>query len=310
MNIVELKNTRIGKVCVVGVGGGGRNAMFNMLKDNYTGVNLIMVDTNIKGFGHKNSPIIETQIGKKLTEGLGAGADPKVGREAALENKDEIKDVLKDSKLVFITAGMGGGTGTGAAPVVAEICKEIGAITIAVVSKPFSFEGKKRARQAELGIDKLMQYADTFIAFSNDKLREIAPRDAKMLEMFIEADKILSQSVKGILDLIIHPGHVNIDLADFKTTIKNGNRSIVGMGIADGKNKISQAVQKATTNPLIENISIGNSERILLLSTATLTAVTCTMGSPGSNVQTAGMNIYWHSPANAATSAPPAIKSG
>ncbi|MBU0697946.1 MAG: cell division protein FtsZ, partial [Proteobacteria bacterium] len=204
------------------------------------------------------------QIGEKLTLGLGAGAKPEIGREAALESTDAIRSLLEGSHMVFITAGFGGGTGTGAAPVIAEICKEIGTLTVAVVTKPFSFEGRKRTRQAEDGINALKAVADTVITIPNDRLRGLASKNAKLIEMFKKADEILLHSVKGITDLIIMPGLVNLDFADVKTTMSKAGMAIMGIGIGRGENRAVQAAEHAISHPLLEDISIAGAKGVLI----------------------------------------------
>ncbi len=207
---------------------------------------------------------VKIQLGKCLTEGLGAGADPNIGKEAAMESIDEIREALEGSHMVFITAGFGGGTGTGAAPVIAEVCKELGILTVAVASKPFSFEGKKRERQALDGLEKLHGITDTVITIPNDRLRGIAPKGARMVDMFIKADEILHHSVKGITDLIMMPGHVNLDFADVKTTMQKAGKALMGIGIASGENRATEAAEKAISHPLLEDISISGAKGVLM----------------------------------------------
>jgi cell division protein FtsZ len=204
-----------------------------------------------------------------LTEGLGAGANPEVGREAAIENSDELREVLADSHMVFITAGFGGGTGTGAAPIVAEICKELGTLTVAVVSKPFSFEGRKRFKQAEEGISILREVSDTLITIPNDRLRGIAAKNATVVEMFKKADEVLLHSVKGITDLIMVPGQVNLDFADVRTTMAKSGMALMGIGIATGENRATEAAEKAISHPLLEDISIAGAKAVLMNVTST-----------------------------------------
>ncbi|MCK4469671.1 MAG: cell division protein FtsZ, partial [Desulfobacterales bacterium] len=234
MMFTFVENDKSAKIKVIGVGGAGGNAINNMIDSRLQGVKFIAVNTDSQALDMSKAPI-KIQIGEKITEGLGAGANPQVGREAALENADAIRDVLADSHMVFITAGFGGGTGTGAAPVIAEICKDITALTVAVVSKPFSFEGKKRARQAEEGIDALKEVTDTVITIPNDRLRGLASKNAKMTEMFKKADEVLLHSVKGITDLIMMPGLVNLDFADIRTTMSRAGLAIMGIGVASGE---------------------------------------------------------------------------
>ncbi|MEN8752642.1 MAG: cell division protein FtsZ, partial [Desulfobacterales bacterium] len=198
-------NEKSAKIKVIGVGGAGGNAINNMIACKLQGVKFITANTDAQALETSNAPV-KIQLGEKLTEGLGAGANPEVGRQAAIESEEEVRELLKDSHMVFITAGLGGGTGTGAAPVIARICKDLGALTVAVVSKPFSFEGRKRSRQAEEGLEALKNMADTAITIPNDRLRGIASKNATMIEMFRRADEVLLHSVKGITDLIMMPG--------------------------------------------------------------------------------------------------------
>jgi cell division protein FtsZ len=207
---------------------------------------------------------IKIQIGEQLTEGLGAGANPQIGRDAAIESGDVIKAALGESHMVFITAGFGGGTGTGAAPVIAGLCKELGILTVAVVTRPFSFEGKKRAHQAEDGISQLKELADTVITIPNDRLRGLASKNAKMVDMFRRADEILLHSVKGITDLIMRPGLVNLDFADVKTTMSKAGMAIMGIGSASGENRAMDAAERAISHPLLEDINIIGARGVLM----------------------------------------------
>ena len=258
-----VENDKSAKIKVIGVGGAGGNAINNMIDSRLQGVKFIAVNTDSQALDISEAPI-KIQIGEKITEGLGAGANPEVGREAALENADAIREVLEGSHMVFITAGFGGGTGTGAVPVIAEICKDIGALTVAVVSKPFSFEGKKRARQAEEGIDALKEVADTVITIPNDRLRGLASKSAKMIEMFKKADEVLLHSVKGITDLIMMPGLVNLDFADIRTTMSRAGLAIMGIGVASGENRATEAAERAISHPLLEDISIAGAKGVLM----------------------------------------------
>jgi cell division protein FtsZ len=201
------------KIKVIGVGGAGGNAINNMIASNLHGVKFIAANTDSQALEISRAPV-KIQLGQNLTEGLGAGANPQIGREAALESEEALRNALADSHMVFITAGFGGGTGTGAVPVIAEICKDLGALTVAVVTKPFAFEGKKRTHLAEEGIENLKRVVDTAITIPNDRLRGLAPKNAKLVEMFLRADEILLHSVKGITDLIMMPGLVYLDCAD------------------------------------------------------------------------------------------------
>ncbi len=266
-NYVE-NSGKSAKIKVIGVGGAGGNAINNMIDSNLQGVNFIATNTDGQALEMSRAPI-KIQIGDKLTEGLGAGANPQIGREAALENAEAIRNALKDSHMVFITAGFGGGTGTGAAPVIAEICKDLGSLTVAVVTKPFSFEGKKRARQAEEGIEVLKEIADTVIVIPNDRLRGLASKNATMIEMFRKADEILLHSVKGITDLILMPGLVNLDFADVKTTMSKAGMAIMGIGVASGENRAIEAAERAISHPLLEDLSISGAKGVLMNITST-----------------------------------------
>jgi cell division protein FtsZ len=206
------------KIKVIGVGGAGGNAINNMIASNLQGVKFIVANTDAQALEISKAPL-RIQLGEHITEGLGAGANPQVGRDAALENEEAIRQALADSHMVFITAGFGGGTGSGAAPVIAEISKDLGALTVAVVTRPFSFEGKKRAKVAEDAIENLKRVVDTAITIPNDRLRGLASKKATLMEMFVKADEILLHSVKGITDLIMMPGVVNLDFADVRTTM-------------------------------------------------------------------------------------------
>ncbi len=258
---VESDNTA--RIKVIGVGGAGGNAINNMIASNLLGVQFIAANTDAQALEVSQAEI-KIQIGEKLTEGLGAGANPQIGRDAALESADAIKAALSDSHMVFITAGFGGGTGTGGAPVIAGLCKEMGILTVAVVTRPFSFEGKKRARQAEEGIQELKKVADTVIIIPNDRLRALASKNAKMIEMFKKADEILLHSVKGITDLILMPGLVNLDFADVKTTMAKAGMAIMGIGIASGENRAIEAADRAISHPLLEDINVAGAKGVLM----------------------------------------------
>ena len=260
-------NEKSAKIKVIGVGGAGGNAINNMIASNLQGVKFIAANTDAQALEISQAPI-RIQLGEGITEGLGAGANPQVGRDAALENEEDIREVLADSHMVFITAGFGGGTGTGAAPVIAEICKDLGALTVAVVTKPFSFEGKKRSLQAEKGIEALKQVVDTAITIPNDRLRGLASKKATLMEMFIKADEILLHSVKGITDLIMMPGVVNLDFADVRTTMSKAGLALMGIGISSGENRAVEAAGKAISHPLLEDIPITGARGVLMNITA------------------------------------------
>lgn len=251
------------KIKVIGVGGAGGNAINNMIAGSLRGVKFIAANTDMQALDVSKAEV-KIQIGEKLTEGLGAGANPQIGRDAAIESAQVIKAALADSHMVFITAGFGGGTGTGAAPIIAGVCKEMGILTVAVVTRPFSFEGKKRSRQADQGIDDLKRLADTVIIIPNDRLRGLASKNAKMVDMFKKADEILLHSVKGITDLIMRPGLVNLDFADVKTTMSKAGMAIMGIGVASGENRAVDAAERAISHPLLEDINISGAKGVLM----------------------------------------------
>ena len=263
-----VENENSAKIKVIGVGGAGGNAINNMITSNLQGVKFIAANTDAQALEISKAPI-RIQLGEGMTEGLGAGANPQVGRDAALENEEEIRHALADSHMVFITAGFGGGTGTGAAPVIAEICKDLGALTVAVVTKPFSFEGKKRSRMAEEGIDTLKKVVDTAITIPNDRLRGLASKKATLMEMFVRADEILLHSVKGITDLIMMPGVVNLDFADVRTTMSKAGLALMGIGISSGEHRAVEAAGKAISHPLLEDVPIRGARGVLMNITAT-----------------------------------------
>jgi cell division protein FtsZ len=251
------------KIKVIGVGGAGGNAINNMIAGNLQGVKFIAANTDMQALDVSKAEV-KIQMGQQLTEGLGAGANPQIGRDAATESADVLKAALADSHMVFITAGFGGGTGTGAAPVIAGLCKDMGILTVAVVTRPFSFEGKKRGKQAEEGIHKLKETADTVITIPNDRLRGLASKNAKMVDMFRRADEILLHSVKGITDLIMRPGLVNLDFADVKTTMAKAGMAIMGIGAASGENRAVDAAERAISHPLLEDINIKGAKGVLM----------------------------------------------
>jgi cell division protein FtsZ len=258
-----LEPEKSAKIKVIGVGGAGGNAINNMIDSNLLGVKFIAANTDLQALEISKAEI-KIQIGEKLTEGLGAGANPQVGRDAALESTNALKAALSESHMVFITAGFGGGTGTGAAPVIAAMCKELGILTVAVVTRPFSFEGKNRARQADQGISELKKMADTVITIPNDRLRGLASKNARMIDMFRKADEILLHSVKGITDLIIRPGLVNLDFADVKTTMSKAGMAIMGIGVSSGENRAVEAAERAISHPLLEDINISGARGVLM----------------------------------------------
>lgn len=225
---------QLATIKVIGVGGGGNNAVNRMIEHGVQGVEFISVNTDAQALNLSKAEI-KMQIGGKLTRGLGAGANPEVGKKAAEESKEQIEEALKGADMVFVTAGMGGGTGTGAAPVIAGIAKDLGALTVGVVTRPFTFEGRKRATQAQGGISSMKESVDTLIVIPNDRLLEIVDKSTPMLEAFREADNVLRQGVQGISDLIAVPGLINLDFADVKTIMSNKGSALMGIGISSGK---------------------------------------------------------------------------
>jgi cell division protein FtsZ len=260
-------NEKSAKIKVIGVGGAGGNAINNMIRSGLQGVKFIAANTDAQALEISKSDI-RIQLGDSITEGLGAGANPQIGRDAALETVEELRNALRDSHMVFITAGLGGGTGTGATPVIAEICREMGALTVAVVTRPFSFEGKKRAQIAEQGLAELKKYVDTAITIPNDRLRALASKKATLMEMFMKADEILLHAVKGITDLIMMPGLVNLDFADVRTTMSKAGMALMGIGVSSGENRAIEAAEKAISHPLLEDISIAGAKGVLMNITA------------------------------------------
>lgn len=252
---ISIKMPPVATIKVVGVGGGGNNAANRMISAGIKSAQFIAINTDKQALLMNKAPV-RIAIGEKLTKGLGAGANPEVGKKAAEESKEAIADQIKDANLVFITAGMGGGTGTGAAPVVAQIAKEMGILTIAVVTKPFNFEGRKRLENAELGIDNLRKYVDTLIIIPNNKLLQVA-KGTPMVEAFKVADDVLRQGIQGISDLIVSPSLINLDFADVETIMKNKGLAHMGIGYAKGDNKTLEAVKQAVSSPLLETTIEG-----------------------------------------------------
>ena len=247
---------------VIGVGGGGNNAVNRMIEHGVEGVEFIAVNTDAQAL-NLSSAEVKLQIGTKLTRGLGAGANPEVGKKAADESKEQIEEALRGADMVFVTAGMGGGTGTGAAPVIAQIARDLGALTVGVVTRPFTFEGRKRQTQAIGGITAMKESVDTLIVIPNDKLLEIVDKNTPMLEAFREADNVLRQGVQGISDLIAVPGLINLDFADVKTIMSNKGSALMGIGVSTGENRASEAAKKAISSPLLET-SIDGAKGVLM----------------------------------------------
>ena len=255
------------KIKVIGVGGGGGNAVQNMIASGLRGVQFVCANTDVQAL-NKNGASVKVQLGEKLTKGLGAGANPSIGREAAVESVGSIREAIGDADMVFVTAGMGGGTGTGAAPVVAQAAKEMGALTVGVVTKPFSFEGAKRKRAAEAGLEEFKQHVDCLITIPNDRLLAFAPKKAPFSEMLQKANDVLYYAVKGISDVIVGEGLINLDFADVRTTMAEAGMALMGTGIASGENRAREAAQRAIMSPLLEDVSLESAKAVLYNITA------------------------------------------
>ncbi|KKQ51201.1 cell division protein FtsZ [Candidatus Woesebacteria bacterium RIFCSPHIGHO2_01_FULL_39_17] len=252
MALVKPDSARIAKIKVVGIGGGGSNAVASMIEtDEILGVEFIAVNTDAQVLLANKAPT-KVQIGEKLTKGLGSGGDPDVGTQAAEESKEKIKELLLDSDMVFLTAGMGGGTGTGASPIIAKIAKETGALTVAIVTKPFHFEGTRRAVVADDGINELREQVDTLIVIPNQRLMDVIDRKMTLLEAFKVADSVLGQAVSGIADIITTPGLINVDFADIKTVMKDAGTALLGIGTGVGENRAQMAARAAISSPLLD----------------------------------------------------------
>lgn len=260
---IEESDRPIAKIKVVGVGGAGTNAVNTMISSGVYGVEFIAVNTDIQHLEISLAPI-KVQIGRELTRGLGAGSSPELGKKAALEDKDALLSCIEGSDLLFITAGMGGGTGTGASPVIASLAKELGILTVAVVTKPFYFEGKKRLHNAVVGIKELKKYVDTIITIPNDKIHLVVEKGTPLVKSFAIANDILRQAIQGISDLILSPGFINRDFADVKTIIEKSGKAVIGLGTCSKGENSKQAALKAIKNPLLEETSIEGARRILI----------------------------------------------
>ncbi|MBE8846903.1 cell division protein FtsZ [Enterococcus durans] len=247
---------------VIGVGGGGGNAVNRMIEENVKGVEFITANTDVQALKNSKAETV-IQLGPKYTRGLGAGSQPEVGQKAAEESEQSLREALDGADMIFITAGMGGGTGTGAAPIVAGIARELGALTVGVVTRPFTFEGPKRGRFAAEGIARLKENVDTLLIISNNRLLEVVDKKTPMLEAFREADNVLRQGVQGISDLITAPGYVNLDFADVKTVMENQGTALMGIGVVSGEDRVVEATKKAISSPLLET-SIDGAEQVLL----------------------------------------------
>src|SRR5437667_4023047 len=262
MSVRDQSGNYLAVIKVIGVGGGGTNAVNRMVEAGLTGVEFIAVNTDAQALLMSDADV-KIHIGSKVTRGLGAGADPEVGRAAAHESRDELKDALKGADMIFVTAGEGGGTGTGAAPTVAELGQEIGALTVGVVTRPFAFEGRKRSDQADRGIDELRDRVDTLIVIENDRLLQVVEKRTSIVDAFKLADDVLRQGVQGITDLITIPGLVNLDFADVRTIMRGAGSALMGIGAASGENRATEAAQAAVSSPLLE-ASIEGATGILL----------------------------------------------
>jgi cell division protein FtsZ len=251
------------RIKVVGVGGGGSNAVDRMVEVGLGGVEFIVANTDVQALDH-NKADVKVQIGRKLTKGLGAGADPNIGRQAALEDTDNIIQHLSGADMIFVTTGLGGGTGTGAAPVIASLASELGALTIAVVTKPFRFEGKKRAMQAEAGLESLRECVDTVITIPNERLLSLIDRKTPLTDAFTLADDVLRQAIQGISDLILVPGLINLDFADVKTIMSGMGVAMMGTGTSEGDGRAMQAAQRAISSPLLEDSSVHGARGVII----------------------------------------------
>jgi cell division protein FtsZ len=251
------------KIKVIGIGGGGGNAINNMINANLMGVDFIAANTDAQAL-EISKATTKLQLGANITKGLGAGANPEVGRSAALEDADRVREALDRSDMVFVTAGLGGGTGTGGAPVVAQIAKELGALTVAVITKPFNFEGRQRMKTADTGIKELKEVVDTIITIPNNRLLSLAAKNSTFLEMLKKADDVLLYAVKGISDLITIPGLINLDFADVKTIMGEMGMALMGTGIASGNDRATVAAQQAISSPLLEDVNINGAKGVLM----------------------------------------------
>lgn len=267
MEFLELEREGAARIKVFGIGGGGGNAVNNMITSSLQGVSFIAANTDVQALKDAKAET-QIQLGEKLTKGLGAGADPEVGRDAAQESLEQIQAQLEGVDMVFVTAGMGGGTGTGAAPVIAKAAKDMGALTVAVVTKPFYFEGKRRQQQADKGIKALRDVVDSIITIPNDRLLSLASKKATFLEMLKKADEVLFYAVKGISDLIMVHGMINLDFADVKSVMSEMGLAMMGTGISQGEGRAREAAMKAITSPLLEDVSIDGAKGVLINVTA------------------------------------------
>jgi cell division protein FtsZ len=263
LRLDQERNELSAKIKVIGVGGGGSNAVNRMVRAGFDGVEFIVANTDLQALQTNAAPV-KLQIGSKLTKGLGCGADPNVGRSAALEDTEHIIQALDGADMIFVTAGLGGGTGTGAAPVISSLACELGALTVAVVTKPFKFEGKKRQLQAERGLDALRECVDTIITIPNERLLTIIDRSTPLTDAFATADDVLRQAIQGISDLIIVPGLINLDFADVKTIMNGMGLAMMGTGIAEGQDRALEAARRAISSPLLEGASVNGAKGVII----------------------------------------------
>src|SRR5512147_2908370 len=263
--IFELEETsgQNARMKVVGVGGGGGNALNRMIDEGVQGVEFIAVNTDAQAL-EKNRATVKVQIGKKLTRGLGAGARPEIGRQAIEENRDEALHALQGADLVFVTCGMGGGTGTGAAPIISQVARDLGALTIGIVTKPFLFEGRKRMRQAEMGIAEMRKHVDTMIVVPNERLLAVVGKGIPFQDALKKADEVLLHATQGISSIICVTGLVNVDFADVRTVMQNGGTALMGTGVGRGENRAMEAAQQAIASPLLDNVSISGATGVLV----------------------------------------------
>ena len=257
-----LEMDQLAKIKVIGVGGGGNNAVNRMIESGVKGVDFIVANTDLQVLNNSKASV-KIQIGADLTGGLGAGANPEIGKNAALESKEEIRSALDGADMVFVTCGMGGGTGTGAAPVIAGIAKEMGALTVGIVTKPFSFEGKKRMQQAYEGIDELKEQVDSLIVIPNDRLRELIDKSTPLLDSFKEVDNVLRRGVQSISDLIAVAGLINLDFADVKAVMQKSGDALIGIGMGTGEGRATEAARQAVASPLLERSIDGATDAII-----------------------------------------------
>jgi cell division protein FtsZ len=259
----DVEHKRFATLKVIGVGGAGGNAVNRMIQSSLTGVDFIVANTDAQVLSESNA-LNKVQIGRNLTKGLGAGNDPEIGRRAAQEDADALAEALEGADMVFVTAGMGGGTGTGAAPVIAEIAREQGALTVAVVTRPFTFEGRRRRQQAEQGLDELREKVDTLITIPNDRLLAVVARETPVERAFAVADQVLLEATRGISDIITIPGLVNLDFADVRTVMQARGNALMGTGRGTGERRATEAARAAISSPLLEDVSISGAEAILV----------------------------------------------